>query len=347
VPGFATRRGEGFDGWEALLTQLKDNLKGKTGCTPILGSGLLEGLVGPTREIARRWARAEETRFPMAPHRCEDLPQVSQFLSVMQSLTYPAKALEDRFRAELGRRFEDVEHGEAASLDDLLEAARKRQPDDPHAILAQLPFPIYLTTNADDQLRRALVDVGRRPRVELCRWHARPEYDWPRSVFDPEPNSSQRPYEPTLDDPLVYYLHGQLREPDTLVLTEDDYFDYLIGATRNTQLTPSVVKASLARSALLFLGFRLEEWDFRVLFRSILAQGNRQELSNRFPHIAAQIAPEEGRHLDIERARNYLQKYFWNVRISIYWGTLEDFVRELRDRARKAGLWPYRQGVKS
>ena len=60
------------------------------------------------------------------------------------------------------------------------------------------------------------------------------------------------------------------------MLTEDDYFDYLIGSTRNAELRPSVVKAALARSSLLFLGFRLEEWDFRVLFRSILAQGNRQ-----------------------------------------------------------------------
>jgi len=40
---------------------------------------------------------------------------------------------------------------------------------------------------------------------------------------------------------LVYKLFGQLAEPDSLVLTEDDYFDYLIGVTSNRDLIPEAV----------------------------------------------------------------------------------------------------------
>jgi hypothetical protein len=185
-----------------------------------------------------------------------------------------------------------------------------------------------VTTNADDQLRRALVEAGKDPQVELCRWHNRPGCEWPPSIFEEDLTS----YVPTPARPLVYHLYGQLQEPDTLVLTEDDYFDYLIGLTRAGKPIPTVVKQALTFSALLFLGFRIEEWDFRVLFRSILAQGERGELSNRFTHIAAQIDPEEGRHLDPEKARKYLQKYFQNAKISIYWGSVDDFVRELYRR---------------
>ena len=32
--------------------------------------------------------------------------------------------------------------------------------------------------------------------------------------------------------PLVYHLHGRLNNPTALVLKEDDYFDYLIGFSR-------------------------------------------------------------------------------------------------------------------
>src|SRR5262249_48156069 len=148
----------------------------------------------------------------------------------------------------------------STSLDDLLAAARKTRQYEPHAILAELPFPLFVSTNADDQLCRALVDAGKEPQVELCRWHAPPHCDWPPSVFGDEGVATHKP---TPDRPLVYPLHGQFREPGTLVLTEDDYFDYLIGVTRHDRLVPTVVKQALSRSALLFLGFRMEEWDFR------------------------------------------------------------------------------------
>ncbi|MGH2770673.1 MAG: SIR2 family protein, partial [Actinomycetota bacterium] len=116
-----------------------------------------------------------------------------------------------------------------------------------------------------------------------------------------------------------------------LVLTEDDYFDYLIGvATGNT--ISHVVQGALANSALLFLGFRMDEWDFRVLFRSIMRLEGGRGLRYRFAHVAAQIDPEQGQTLEPERARRYLESYFQDARISIYWGSVEDFAADLHDR---------------
>ena len=111
-------------------------------------------------------------------------------------------------------------------------------------------------------------------------------------------------------------------------MTEDNYFDYLIGVTRNKDLIPDVIQRVLMDTTLLFLGFQIEEWDFRVLFRSIINQeGNRLR---RYTHVAAQITPEEGRLLEPERARRYLEKYFQDANISIYWGSAEDFLQELQ-----------------
>src|SRR5205823_2668218 len=117
--------------------------------------------------------------------------------------------------------------------------ARRRQcdPAEPHRVLAGLPCPIYVTTNPDNLLTNALTDAGRQPKVELCRWNDYVEAL--PSIYDDEPD-----YRPDAQRPLVYHLFGRNQEPDSLVLTEDNYFDYLIGVTSNKDLIPGVVRSA-------------------------------------------------------------------------------------------------------
>jgi hypothetical protein len=117
-----------------------------------------------------------------------------------------------------------------------------------------------------------------------------------------------------------------------VVLTEDHYFDFLIGVTRNSDLIPPDVRRALADTALLFLGFHIDDWQFRVLFRSIISQQGSSR-RGRYPHIAVQIEPEEDRLLEPERARRFLESYYFQgANISLYWGNVEDFVGELLPR---------------
>ena len=44
-----------------------------------------------------------------------------------------------------------------------------------------------------------------------------------------------------------------------------------------------------------------------------------------------QIDPEEGRTIAPDRARRYLQTYFQDADVSIYWGSTEDFMRQLQE----------------
>jgi hypothetical protein len=129
---------------------------------------------------------------------------------------------------------------------------------------------------------------------------------------------------------LIYHLLGTFDEPESLVLTEDDYFDFLIGVTRNQDLVPKVVRRRLSDSALMFVGFRLDEWDFRVLYRSLMrSEGGRRR--DEYTHVAVQIDPEEGATIDAGRARRYLESYFSSAHVSLYWGSTEHFVKELND----------------
>jgi hypothetical protein len=322
-PGTSPATGEKFLDWPGLIAAIENRT-----CTPILGWGLLEGLVGSAREVARRWA--DSASFAMAPHQREDLPQVAQYLGTTQGSIYPRKQLDRRFREELRRRFRLSLP--AASVDDLLAMARNRlvaaKRLDPYRVLARLPFRTYVTTNADDQLRRALFEAGRPPQVELCRWHNRDKVQWPESVFVNDPF-----FRPTEDQkPLIYHLYGRLDNPKSLVLTEDDYFDYLIHVHRERHGVPQGIRDTLSETALLFLGFRMDEWDFRVLFRIILAQADQWQLNRDFHHVAVQIVPEEGRNADPDKARHYLQEYFRAAQIYLYWGSVYDFLRELQDR---------------
>jgi hypothetical protein len=318
--------GEPFDKWPSVIEDLEDGH-----CTPVIGPGISDPLLGSRRDIARSWAQSY--RFPMAPYERESLPQVAQYLSIAQGPRFPRRRLMGYLRTTLQQRYGEELPPELlaanASLEDLIAAAweiRHRSEEvEPYSVLAQLGACVYVTTQPSRLLARALTDAGRKPEVELCRWHE--DMDWPESVFEREPR-----YRPTPERPLVYHLLGSLDEPESLVLTEDDYFDFLIGVTRNEDLVPTVIRRRLADSALMFVGFQLDQPDFRVLYRSLMnTEGNRR---GEYTHIAVQIDPEEGATIDAGRARKYLEGYFQNAHMSLYWGSSEHFVKDL-DKAWK------------
>jgi hypothetical protein len=359
TPGVGVR-GETFEQFPSLISEIANRM-----CTPILGPGLTDQLWGSRQQIAQRWAK--NFRFPMAPYFRDDLPQVAQYLQVwQQNDEFPRDELRRYLCTELIGQYGDqlpkdygTPHPEDVPLGRLLsDAWRVRHAEgavDPFAVLAELPLPLYVVTQPWNLLAEALRAAGRDPQVETCQWKELrdedpwgPEVDldvqdwafrqdadpevraaarsagWPTSVFD-----RQKGYRPDPGRPLVYHLFGHAARPRSLVITEDDYFDFLIGATRDKDLIPPKVRRSFADSSLMFLGFRLDEWDFRVLYRSILSQeGNRRK---RHTNVAVQIDPEEGRITDPDRAREYLERYFRTSAITIYWGSTESFVKELHD----------------
>jgi CHAT domain/SIR2-like domain len=314
-PGFS----EAFDKWPALFADIRQGR-----CTPILGPSLNDGLIGTREEIAWKWASIYH--FPLAPHAREDLAHVAQYLATSLNYRFPRESLREYLRVELIERYELPEALHDASLDELVKAAGERRravdPAEPHAALAAMPFPLYVTSDPADLLPAALTVQGKDPQVELCRWSD--DIDWPPSIYELAPD-----YRPEVRRPLVYHLFGHLAHPDTVALTYDDYDDFLIGVTSNRDLIPAVVRRALNDSALLFLGYRIDQVDFRVLFRTLMRQQGRGR-RRRYAHVAVQIDPEESTTLEPDRARRYMQEYFGGADISIYWGSVESFVRELQ-----------------
>jgi hypothetical protein len=320
VPGFG--EGHEFRKWNALVAYIKDKA-----CTPILGPGLIEPLLGSLGEIAQRWA--EEFHYPLSPADLDSLPRIAQYLTIHQSPQFPYHHLQKHMRKDIESRFRDdlperlFDPFEEATLDDFIDVIgakrRERHPQDAFKLLAQMPFRIYVTTNLSSLLDSALIEAGREPQVLLAPWNQYTE----EKIRSLDPG-----YEPSARRPLVYYMFGRLSEPKSVVLTEDNYFDYLLGVSRNNDLIPAHVRNALRNTSLLFMGYKMDEWAFRVLFRSIIDK--KTDLMNEYVHIAAQIEPDEGRIIDPVGARGYLEEYFKNsASINLYWGSAEEFVKEL------------------
>ena len=293
--------------------------------TPIVGLGLTDSLVGPRRLLARQWARTFE--FPMARHQQDDLAGVARFVSVMTNAATLRSSLDDYLRGQLmaaapGQA--DVEDDLATLVRAAWDQQRSADPDEPHVVLAKLPCPIYVVAHPWDLLAEALRAEGKAPVVELCRWNHE-VYDWPASVFESEPD-----YTPSVERPLVFHVFGRLDFPESLVLTEDDYFDFLVGVTQDRSLIPTAVKRVLADSALLLLGFGLEDWDVRVLLRTLVSQEGARKL-HKYTHVAAQLDLAGG-VISPARAQRYLERYFGKHRepsIDIYWGSVDEFAADL------------------
>jgi hypothetical protein len=143
------------------------------------------------------------------------------------------------------------------------------------------------------------------------------------SVFDLDRN-----YEPTWQEPLVYHLHGVESAPSSLVLTEDDHLDFLVKISWDNSAIPALIAEALADSSLLLLGYQLQDWDFRVLFRGLI---NSKRGSRRLLSLAIQLSLKHGQDEvgSMEEAEEYLEKYFDKANFKIYWGETQEFTDEL------------------
>jgi hypothetical protein len=317
--------------WRNLLGPIR---KGKV--LPIIGPRLLQAVYGDTHDTARRMA--EVNRFPLAAHEREDLPRVAGYISVNASRSNVIDAYREQLLVDLVEQHrgwlpaaEIPPAKRAPELRELLERVGdhlREQADDPHRILAALPASVYVTTTFDPLLERALAANRRTPQRVVSRW---------RYQQNAEDAEEQRI--PSAEEPVVYYAFGAFGahdDGDDLVITEDDHFDYLIDTATN-KLMPDMVGSALLKSSLLFLGFRLTDLRFRVLFRLMMSLGGRK-LLRRNCHVAVQIDPDLQTMADVEGAKAYLAKYFGDeARIDIYWGSSEDLLVALRDELKASG----------
>jgi hypothetical protein len=303
MPLVAEKRGRGSAiqtlddrDWDNLLRRIKDG-----NCTPFLGPGLSAGLLPSDQEIAQAWAA--EHSYPLQDN--DNLPRVAQFLAITRDPAFPAE--------DIARRWQNLKT-----------RPNFRDPAEVHTFLAGLPLPLYITTNYDDFMFQALNYRLRPATRELCRWN--PYVRDLASIFDPGSTVEISPA-----NPVIYHLFGHAQLPESMVLTEDEYLDFLVNISRDQNIIPRRIQKALVNTSLLFIGYELTDWRFRVLFRGLIASLER---SLRRTRVAIQLAPEppEITGITAEHVRWYFEDYLAKDDVRIYWGSSLDFIKELQQR---------------
>jgi hypothetical protein len=90
---------------------------------------------------------------------------------------------------------------------------------------------------------------------------------------------------------------------------------------------------ALMAGPLLFIGYSLADWNFRVILRGLRGQV-RAEIQ--YPAIAVQLPPDRLSGEEMEQAQGYLDQYLGTIgkirKVHYYWGEARQFARELRER---------------
>ena len=308
--------------WKVLIHTIKEKK-----CIPIIGPRAHGRWLPTPAEVAREWSK--EHGYPFSDK--EELASVAQYMVTRHQKAVPRQflleALSDRLEACLPEELRPKPR--PSDLTAFVQAVGWQNlvagdPNEVHQVLASLNLPLYLTTNCDSFLVEALRAQGKDPQRETCRWNE--DLDGLDSLFD------KSHYVPTEEAPLVYHLFGIDEQPKSLVLAEDDYLDFLVKTSVRRDRIPDEIRGAVADSLLLFVGYNLRDWQFRVIMRGLVAT-----LDRAFPvnHVAVQL--EEKGAEDMTAVREFLQKHFFRAtQIDVYWGSTAQFMAELREHWEEA-----------
>lgn len=129
-----------------------------------------------------------------------------------------------------------------------------------HYLLADMSFSAFITTNYDRLLEKALEKNRKKfytiiENLDVCRW-----------------KSTQLPY---------IKLHGCITRPSGLIAAEDEYRPI----SESKPLIAALMKTLLAQKSMLFLGFSLNDSDFKEIFQELkISLGNNMPRSYAVVH---------------------------------------------------------------
>ena len=285
--------------WEVLMKRIKDGR-----CTPFLGAGVYSEGPSLRSSVAKTWAT--EKNYPFSDS--DDVARVARYLNV---------------------EYGDAEYASGLYVDELRKVPLPNydDPNEPYHILARLPLPIYITTNYDDMMEQALAKNQRDVKPDLCKWV--------KGLDDISPLAEEG-FQPNVANPSVFHLYGYMKTQQSMVMSEDDYFQFLISVSKDPELIPKRIQQAITGTSLMLLGYSLEDWDFRILFHFLA--GYLKNSTSR-THVAVQLSPSATTDDLKQRAQAFFDKYFESKSpdIRVSWETTPRFVAMLRDGWQKSG----------
>jgi hypothetical protein len=304
--------------WNTIIDRAK-----RAKLVPVIGPSFGDYIHGDLRDLAKNII--DTHKLPRLLSTTDSFPQVCQSLLAFvggerdTAINHVRQAIREQVQRYHASAI-PKERFASAEFQDLLWEVRQALPRDDrrdaYGLLAELDVPVFVTTTRDLLLAKSLKAKGKEPQVIECPW--RGEDTLPPALEPPTP-----------ERPIVYHVFGTFQNEERLVLTEDDYFEFLIEATNNRDLIPEVIRSKTMHGSLAFLGFQLTDWSLRVLQYIFKSQESRQALY-RHVHVAVQL----NRADDFQSQNVHLAAFLAGMiaefgNVQIFWGRPEDFLSQL------------------
>jgi hypothetical protein len=123
--------------------------------------------------------------------------------------------------------------------------------------LAGLNFPLVITTNYDRLFEQALRSHGKDPDV---------------ASYSAAPAPLKEAAQLSRDRPFVFKMHGDVDHPDSIVVTDEDYIDFVLRMS-DRDPTRGAIPTTLAYHfkvwPTLFVGYSLMDYNLRLLFKTL------------------------------------------------------------------------------
>jgi SIR2-like domain len=259
-------------------------------------------------ELAKYLARLSDYSAADA----NDLVRVSQYLETMEGDGPLYKRLREVFNADY----------RPTAMHDLLARLPKRLKE----LFGVERNQLIVTTNYDDALERAYVKAGQPFDVFAYVASRKTEgrflhisAEGTREIIEEPESFSEQVLEKR---PVLLKIHGAVDRLDgryeSYVITEDDYLDFL-QHTELSSLIPNTLLPTLQTNHFLFLGYKLQDWNIRVILQRIW-----EEQEQRWKSWA------------VQHETTPLDQMFWMQRgVKIQIVDLIDYVRALEDALEK------------
>lgn len=176
--------------------------------------------------------------------------------------------------------------------------------------IVRLPFSMIITLTPDNLLARTFDAMG---------------FNYQPDFYFRNRKATEHFESPTQEKPLIYNLLGNIEEPESLVLTHSDFFDYLESVFKARSM-PEELKDELEKmERYIFLGLPYEKWYFQLLLRVLSLHSDKLKEIER-------LALKEFENPNLHKI------YTEEFKIDFFPASTSEFIEELYKRCKQIDI---------